>query len=101
MILYFSAEGNSKHVAERIAEHVGDSAVSIERYKGDGHPYIAVEKGGYLGFVAPTYCWGLPTPAVDFLKRAAFDVPGDAYVFTAATFGSTCLLYTSDAADEL
>lgn len=89
VILYFSAEGNSRHVAERIAERVGDTAVSIERYKGDGHPRIAVEKGGYLGFIAPTYCWGLPAPAVDFLKRAAFDVPGDAYVFTATTFGTT------------
>ena len=29
MILYFSAEGNSKHVAECIAERVGDIAVSI------------------------------------------------------------------------
>ena len=101
MILYFSAEGNSKHVAECIAERVGDIAVSIERYKGDEHPCIAVEKDGFLGFIAPTYCWGLPTPAVDFLKRAAFDVPADACVFTATTFGTTAGQTTRFAADLL
>lgn len=101
MILYFSAEGNSKHVAECIAERVGDIAVSIERYKGDDRPRIAVEKGGYLGFIAPTYCWGLPTPAVDFLERAAFDVPADAYVFTATTFGTTAGQTTRFAANLL
>ena len=30
MIVYFSATGNSKYVAERIAEEFGDTAVSIE-----------------------------------------------------------------------
>ncbi len=30
MILYFSATGNSKYVAERIAEATGDRALSIE-----------------------------------------------------------------------
>lgn len=89
MILYFSAEGNSRYVAERIAEHLGDVAVSIEAFKGETNPHIAVEEGGCLGFIAPTYCWGLPTPAVDFLKRATFEVPANAYVFTATTFGTT------------
>lgn len=101
MILYFSAEGNSRHVAERIAKHVGDVAVSIETFKGDAAPHVSVEKGGYLGFIAPTYCWGLPTPAVDFLKRATFEVPADAYVFTATTFGTTAGQTTRFAANLL
>ena len=101
MILYFSAEGNSRHVAERIAKHVGDVAVSIEAFKDDACSRIVIEDGGYLGFIAPTYCWGLPTPAVDFLKRAAFDVPADAFVFTATTFGTTAGQTTRFAADIL
>lgn len=101
MILYFSAEGNSRHVAERIAKRVGDVAVSIETFKGDVAPRISIEKGGYLGFIAPTYCWGLPSPGVDFLKCAAFDVPADAYVFTATTFGTTAGQTTRFAANLL
>ena len=31
MILYFSATGNSKYVAERIAANTNDHAVSIEK----------------------------------------------------------------------
>lgn len=101
MILYFSAEGNSCHVAERIAEHLGDVAVSIEAFKGETNPHIAVEESGCLGFIAPTYCWGLPTPAVDFLKRATFEVPANAYVFTATTFGTTAGQTTRFAANLL
>ena len=101
MILYFSAEGNSRYVAERIAEHLGDVAVSIEAFKGETNPHIAVEEGVCLGFIAPTYCWDLPTPAVDFLKRATFEVPANAYVFTATTFGTTAGQTTRFAADIL
>ena len=101
MILYFSATGNSRHVAETIAARVGDRAVSIEEYKGEEHPHIAVDGSDYLGFICPTYCWGAPTPAVDFLRRASFDVPAGTYVFTAATFGTTSGQTTRFTADLL
>ncbi|WP_343005730.1 MULTISPECIES: EFR1 family ferrodoxin [unclassified Collinsella] len=101
MILYFSATGNSRHVAEAIATRVGDRAVSIESYKDEQHPCIAVDDGCYLGFICPTYCWGMPSPAVDFLARASFDVPASAYVFTATTFGTTSGQATRFAADLL
>lgn len=101
VVLYFSATGNSRHVAEAIATRVGDRAVSIESYKDEKHPCIAVDDGGYLGFICPTYCCGMPAPAVDFLARASFDVPASAYVFTATTFGTTSGQTTRFAADLL
>lgn len=101
MILYFSATGNSRHFAEAVATRVGDRAVSIESYKDEQHPCIAVDGGGYLGFICPTYCCGMPAPAVDFLVRASFDVPASAYVFTATTFGTTSGQTTRFAADLL
>jgi len=101
MILYFSAEGNSRHVAERIAERVGDTAVSIEKYKGEAAPRIVIDEGDCLGFITPTYCWGLPAPAADFLERASFYVAEGAYVFTATTFGTTAGQTTRLAADLL
>lgn len=101
MILYFSATGNSCHVAEAVAGRLGDTAVSIETFKGDEHPHITVEKGSCLGFVCPTYCWGPPTLVADFLRRSSFVVPADAYVFTAATFGTTSGQATRFCADLL
>ena len=34
MILYFSATGNCRYVAEHIAHDIGDTAVSIEKHCG-------------------------------------------------------------------
>lgn len=46
VVLYFSATGNSRHFAEAVATRVGDRAVSIESYKDEQHPCIAVDGGG-------------------------------------------------------
>ena len=56
MILYFSATGNCKYVAEQIAEATGDAAVSIEKRKSS----IELGEGEILGIVSPTYSWELP-----------------------------------------
>ena len=80
---------------------MGDAAVSIEKYKGEAAPHIVIDEGDCLGFIAPTYCWGLPAPAADFLERASFYVVEGAYVFTATTFGTTAGQTTRLAADLL
>ena len=56
MILYFSATGNSKHTAEKIAERFNDKAVSIEGFNGN----ISLSKEEIFGIVTPVYFWGLP-----------------------------------------
>ena len=85
MILYFSATGNSEHVARRIAAATDDKVVSIERFDAEIPHLVVMEGPCRLGFVAPVYAWGLPTPMIEFLKTADLSI---------------CLLYTSDAADE-
>lgn len=71
MILYFSATGNSEHVARRIAAATDDKVVSIERFDAEALRLVATEGPCQLGFVAPVYAWGLPTPMIEFLKTAA------------------------------
>ena len=80
MILYFSATGNSEHVARRIAAATDDKVVSIERFDAEALRLVATEGPCQLGFVAPVYAWGLPTPMIEFLKTADLSI---------------CLLYTS------
>lgn len=85
MIYYFSATGNSRHVATRLAEATGEKAVSIED---SGAVRTNPADGERLGFVFPTYCWGLPTPAIEFLK--ALSAAGKpSYCYLVATYGST------------
>ena len=59
MILYFSGTGNSKYVAQRIADALDEPLCSLnDRIKsGDTAP---VETGKRLIIVTPTYAWRIP-----------------------------------------
>lgn len=58
MIFYFSATGNNKYLAERIAAATGDYLVSITECVKSGRYGFAVQRGEAVGFVTPTYFWG-------------------------------------------
>lgn len=81
MIVYFSATGNSKFVAQRIAESIGSTAVSIFDLPATGDISIS-------GIVTPTYAWGIPSVIEDFLKSRKITKNGD-YLFYVATYGTT------------
>ncbi len=95
MILYFSATGNSEHVARRIAAATSDKVMSIERFDAEALRLVATEGPCQLGFVAPVYAWGLPTPMIEFLKTADLSIAAGTkggerpYTFYVSTYGST------------
>ena len=68
MILYFSGTGNSKYVAKRIADALGDALVNLnDRIKAsDTSP---VETGERLIIVTPTYAWRIPRVVRDWLLK--------------------------------
>ena len=81
MIYFFSATGNNKYVAERIAEAIGDEAKSVQELD----PQLA--PSDVVGFISPTYGWGLP----DIVKRffSELTVSSPKYVFFVATYGTS------------
>lgn len=86
MIFYFSATGNSRYVAERVAAATGDVAASIiERREGLD---LAPTPGEAVGIVSPTYTWGLPIVVREFLRDLRLD-PAPGYLWFAATYGTT------------
>ncbi len=85
MILYFSATGNSKCVASRIASSLGETAYSIETYNGE----IKLSKGEVFGIVTPTYSWELPINVREYLEKMTLTVSPDTYSFVVATYGTT------------
>lgn len=93
MIYYFSATGNSRHVAERLAAALIDQAQSIET----AEPAIALKDGEHLGFVTPTYWNELPSNVRDFMTRLDIRVAKDNYIFAVATFGMVAGLIGEDA----
>ncbi len=93
MIFYFSATGNSRHVAERVAAETGDAAISIvDIRRGRVDMPEAVGAGEAVGIVTPTYSWGLPIVVREFLQDLAQSPVLDAapdYLWFAATYGTT------------
>lgn len=96
MILYFSATGNSRHVAERIAEATGDVALSIEKSGNE----IVLSEGETLGLVTPTNWWELPVLVRRFIRRMTVTCR-PAYAFVVATYGSVAGAIGADAKREL
>ena len=81
MILYFSATGNCRYVAGRLA---GEGEVlSIADCVREGRFAFADES---IGIVSPTYFWGLPSIVKEFLEKAAFRTD---YLYFVATYGTT------------
>lgn len=71
MVFYFSGTGNSKYVAQRISEKIGDELVSInEKIKQSDFSKIASCEN--LVFVAPTYAWQIPHIVSDWISKTSF-----------------------------
>lgn len=87
MVFYFSATGNSRHAAQRIAESLGVKAISITECLKKGEFNFNAQRGETIGFVCPVYNVGLPITVIDFIKKLKLEAK-DNYVFTVVTYGS-------------
>lgn len=89
MIFYFSATGNSKYVATRLAKQLNETIVSISDCFQTNKFSFDLKDDEQIGFVTPTYFFGLPTIVNEFLDRLEISKTKKAYVFHIATFGTT------------
>lgn len=89
MILYFSATGNSKYVALKIAKTLNECAISMADAMQMGQYIFELKKGETLGIVSPTYCWGLPTIVCEFLSKLELLTEEKPYTFFVTTYGTT------------
>ena len=82
MILYFTGTGNSRYVAQRLADACGQEAVCInELIKAGDHSPVRVD--GPLVVVTPTYSWRLPRLVRDWLLATSLP-------------GATCIYFVMD-----
>jgi NAD-dependent dihydropyrimidine dehydrogenase PreA subunit/flavodoxin len=89
VIFFFSATGNSRYAANRIARATGDGAISITDSLNSGELSFDIAENEPVGFVIPTYFWGLPTVVVEFLDRMRLNMSGAHYAYHVLTFGTT------------
>lgn len=90
MIFYFSATGNCKMIANRIAEKTGEKTISIaEQMKAfDGDHVFDCDENEKIGFIVPTYFWGVPSIVKDFVKGLAIKNADNAYVYIICSYGT-------------
>ena len=68
MILYFSGTGNSKYVARRIADVLGDEIVNLNDCI-KASDTSSIETGERVIIVTPTYAWRIPRVVRDWLLK--------------------------------
>lgn len=83
MILYFSATGNNKYIAEKIAATIHDRAISIFEVQNN----IIGSGEDRIGLVTPTYAFMLPSVVSDFLE--CHQIAKTPYCFFIASYGTT------------
>lgn len=88
MIFYFSATGNDLYVARRIAEATGDDTASIGECVQLDKSRFKLAQGEPIGFVIPTYFWGLPSIVESFLSGLELDMSGERYAYQVMTCGT-------------
>ncbi len=90
MIFYFSATGNSKQVATQLAQITNEKLIDVTDCLTNGRTDFEVQSNERIGFVTPTYFWGLPVLMVDFVNRLQLKGYSHQYVYMVSTYGSFC-----------
>lgn len=81
MIYYYSAEGNSRHIAELLGKLLGDKVADVR--SSNVETTCTSER---IGFVFPVHCWGVPPVMHEFIERLS--VQSDSpYVWAVMTCG--------------
>lgn len=83
MILYFSATGNCKYIAERLCKELNETSINlIDCIKCNRYEFA----DDNIGIISPTYNWGLPSIVKEFLESAKFQ---SSYLYFISTYGTT------------
>ncbi len=98
MVLYFSATGNSKYCAEKIANVTGDRLFSLNDAMKNGITAIYFSGEKQIIIVSPVYDMGMSWAVKEYLEASDFkNVPQGCYICAVFTCGKSCGI----AADEI
>ena len=89
MIFTFSATGNSRYAAEKIAIATGDSVISIGQALRDEQFDFDVTGEERIGFVMPTFAWTLPGAVALFIRRMHLTGYSGQYLYGVFTCGAS------------
>ena len=81
MIIYFTGTGNSRFVAEQIAEATGDELVNAVKYTRKNRNAVFSTPGIYV-FVSPIYVSAPPMVFLDFIRHSKTRFTADSFIET-------------------
>jgi ferredoxin len=82
IVFYFSGTGNSLRAAKTISRELENcDIVSMAKQ------FSLTKRYDSIGFVYPTYYWGLPKKVIEFIETMNFDNNKDTYYYSIATYG--------------
>ena len=87
MIFYFSGTGNTKWMAQQLAQATGEQLLYIPDELRKGKLQYTLQEGERLGFCFPTHVWQPPRIVRTFIRNASFILPPSSYVYAATTCG--------------
>lgn len=91
MIFYFSATGNCKYTAKKLAETTDDNIMSMTDCLNnlmENNFLYELKENERLGFITPVYFFGLPTIVIDFLNKLTLKYYNN-YAYHIITYGTT------------
>jgi ferredoxin len=84
VVFFFTGTGNSLKAAKAIGRELGNcEIVSMAK------PYNLTRQYDSIGFVYPTYFWGLPKRVIEFVESIKLDGNKNAYYYSVATYGGS------------
>jgi ferredoxin len=89
MIFYFSATGNCKYTALKLAEATNDKVISITECMKSSTFNFKAEENENIGFVTPVYFWGLPSFVIEFMNKIKIDTTTNTYIYHVLTYGTS------------
>ena len=87
MIFYFSGTGNSKHIADKLANSTGERLVYITENVIAKNEIYYIEENGRIGFVFPVYWYCMPKIVEKFIMQLKLSGYQKQYVYALTTYG--------------
>lgn len=97
MIFTFSGTGNTRYLAGKIGEKLGERLISVTDALRKNELCFTAGKDECIGFAVPVYFSGVPACVREFIEKMELTCGGGNYVFTALTCGGS----TADAGKML
>ena len=89
MIFYFTATGNSKHIADRIAVATDERIINIADCMKNNQVSFSLEDDETLGFVMPDYYYGIPIIVEEFMRQLNITANNDYYSYAVISCGGS------------